>query len=375
MDDLHQIRLVLFFTRRVSLKAWDKTGTVEREVALYRRLQELGIPVDFVTYGDRSDLAYAERLPGIRVLCNKWKLPTRLYTYLVPWIHWRSMRQATIFKTNQTDGAEAAILAKRLWGKKMIVRCGYMWSLFFKAAGTFSYDADTLVRRERNAFVHADRAVVTTALMRDYAVEHYGLPPAKVQIIPNYVLTDLFVPLGERRPVGRRIVYMGRLAPEKNLLGLLEAMRGLDVELTLIGDGPQRQLLSERAANNGLRVRFLPSQPHAELPKFLNRADIFILPSLTEGHPKALLEAMACGLPVVGADVPGIRELICHGETGYLCDTSPAGIRAAIQTVLGDATLSARLGRNARGFVVENFSLDKILDLEVNLLRSLAADG
>ncbi len=84
---------------------------------------------------------------------------------------------------------------------------------------------------------------------------------------------------------------------------------------------------------------------------------------------------MACGLPVVGADVPGIRELIRHGETGYLCDTSPTGIRAAIQTVLGDATLSARLGRDAREFVVENFSFDKIWDLEMNLLRSLAADG
>jgi glycosyltransferase involved in cell wall biosynthesis len=372
MTDLH---LVLFFTRGVSLKTWDKTGTLEREVALYRRLQERGVQVSFVTYGGASDLAYVEQLPGIRVLCNQWELPIRLYTYLIPWLHWRTMWKATILKTNQTEGAEVALLAKRLWGKKMIARCGYMWSLFFKTAGTFSYDAEALVRRERDTFIHADQAVVTTTLMRDYVIKHYGLPLTRVQVIPNYVLTDLFVPRRESRPAGRRLVYMGRLSEEKNLLGLLEAMRGLNAELALIGSGPQRLLLANKASSDGLRVHFWDSQPHAELPRFLNQANAFILPSFSEGHPKALLEAMACGLPVIGADVPGIRELIRHGETGYLCDTSPAGIRAAIQTVLGDVSLSARLGHNAREFVTKNFSLDKILDLEITLLRSLAAGG
>jgi len=375
MNDTGQINLVLFFTRGLALKTWDEMGTFEREVALYRHLQARGVQVAFVTYGDASDLAYAQRLPGIRILCNRWRLSARLYSRLVPWLHWRSLRQANILKTNQTEGAEVALLVKRLWRKKLIARCGYMWSLFFKAAGTFSYDAEALVRRERNAFVNADQAVVTTALMRDYVVEHYGLPSARVQIIPNYVLTDLFAPCGKRRPTGRHLVYVGRLSPEKNLLGLLEAMRGLDAELTLIGDGSQRPLLAKKASDDGLCVHFWNNQPHGELPKFLNQADAFVLPSFSEGHPKALLEAMACGLPVIGADVSGIRELIRHGETGYLCDTSPAGIQAAIRTVLGDAALSARLGHNAREFVVENFSLDKILDLEMDLLSSLASDG
>jgi glycosyltransferase involved in cell wall biosynthesis len=141
----------------------------------------------------------------------------------------------------------------------------------------------------------------------------------------------------------------------------------------VIGDGPLRQALAEKATRDGVHVRFLPSQPHGKLPHFLKQADLFVLPSYWEGHPKALLEAMACGLPVVGADVPGIGEVIRHGETGYLCDTSPAGIRAALQDVMADAALRARLGQNARQFVVENFSLDRVLDLELNLLHSLVA--
>jgi glycosyltransferase involved in cell wall biosynthesis len=80
---------------------------------------------------------------------------------------------------------------------------------------------------------------------------------------------------------------------------------------------------------------------------------------------------MACGLPVIGADSPGIRELICHGETGWLCGTDSASIRTAIQLLLADAALRQRLGRNARRFVEENFTLDRIVEMELALLREV----
>lgn len=368
-------RLVLFFTRGVSLKTWDEIGMFEREVALYRRLQEHGVQVSFVTYGDASDLGYADRLPGIRILCNRWGLSPERYERLLPFLHWRHLLTARVYKTNQTEGAEVALLAKRLFRKKMIARAGFMWSVFLKNAGTFSYDAESLIRREREAFTRADWVVVTTALMKEYAVENYGLPSAKVQVIPNYVLTDLFAPSRESLQSRRRIIYVGRFSQEKNLLGLLEAIGGLDVELIMIGDGLQRQQLEERATGYGMNVRFLGNRPHYELPKFLNRADLFVLLTSCEGHPKALLEAMACGLPVIGADAPGIRELIEHRQTGFLCGPSPDEIRTAILEVLDDDHLKARMGRLAREFVVENFSIDKIVKLELDLLRSLATGG
>jgi glycosyltransferase involved in cell wall biosynthesis len=112
--------------------------------------------------------------------------------------------------------------------------------------------------------------------------------------------------------------------------------------------------------------------PNSELPGYLNRAGLFILPSFYEGHPKALIEAMACGLPVIGADSPGIRELIRHGETGYLCGTEPESIREAIQDLLDSPTLSAQMGHHARQFVIENYSLDRIAELELALLKEAA---
>jgi glycosyltransferase involved in cell wall biosynthesis len=376
MPQLEHLNLVLFFTRGVSLKTWDQTGTFEREVMLYRCLQDQGARIGFVTYGLASDLAYADRLPGIQILCNRWGLPHRLYARLIPWLHWPALKQAIIFKTNQTEGAEIALKAKRIFGKRMITRAGFMWSIYLSQLKTTDQrpaNSQAILQRERVAFSQADKAVVTTDLMKNYIVENYGLPRDKVNIIPNFVLTDTFAPsFRETYPAKPCIIFLGRLSPEKNLLGLLEALSGLNVQLMLIGEGPQRQQLEEKAGSYNLEVCFLGQRSHYELPGLLNQADLFILPSIWEGHPKALLEAMACALPVIGTAVPGIQELIRHGETGYLCGTSPDEMRAAIQQVLSDGELRERMGRQARQFIVGNFSLERIIELEVNLLSSLA---
>jgi glycosyltransferase involved in cell wall biosynthesis len=118
-------------------------------------------------------------------------------------------------------------------------------------------------------------------------------------------------------------------------------------------------------------VRLLGNVQHRQLPGILKSADLFVLPSRYEGHPKTLIEAMACGLPVVGTDVPGIREIIQHGENGYLCGTSPEEIREAIRVILGDSERRVRMGRNAREFVVEHFALDRIVEKELALLEEL----
>jgi glycosyltransferase involved in cell wall biosynthesis len=76
---------------------------------------------------------------------------------------------------------------------------------------------------------------------------------------------------------------------------------------------------------------------------------------------------MSCGLPVIGTDVPGIRELITHRETGYLCGTSAEALQDALGKVLSDARMRDVLGVNARQFVIDNFSLEKIVELELSV--------
>ena len=361
--------LVLFFTRPLSLKAWRDAGILEREVALYSRLQERGVRVTFVTYGDKSELVYQQRLKGIQVLCNRWNLPVRVYAALLPFLHRRYFHRADIYKTNQTSGAGVALWASQVWRKPLIARCGYMWSDLAARSGR-EKEAHRARRIEADVFPRADRVVVTAPAMKTYVVENYGLPRSAINVIPNYVLTDLFSPKG-RKPLSDRICFVGRLDEEKNPLALVEACAGLDVEIVMVGEGPLHYALENRAEELGVRLKLIGMVPHHELPAILRSATLFVLTSPREGHPKALLEAMACGLPVIGVDSPGIRELIEHRKTGILCASSPDEIRFAIQDAITDDELQEQIGPNARQYICENFSLDKIVDMELALLEEI----
>lgn len=375
MNRLGQIKLILFFTKDVSLCTWDQVGMLEREVEIYRRLLPHLGGIAFLTYGGRSELRYAPRLGGIKILCNRWGLPSRSYAKIAPLLHWWHMGRADIYKTNQIEGAEVALLAKRLFGKKVITRCGYSYSyLTEQQRGPNSVEVRRARALEREVFTSADRVVVTTPAMRHAVLLQYSVPEERVKVIPNYVETDLFQPSPDGRSSSRRICFVGRLAEEKNLFALLEAIKGLDVELVIVGNGALGEKLRMEASTKGISVRFLGNVPNRRLPDIINSAALFVLPSLYEGHPKVILEAMACGQPVIGTNVSGIRELICHRKTGYLCGTSSEEMRAAIREVLADADLQKRMGRNAREFAVEHFDLTQVVELELALLQEMVGE-
>ena len=101
------------------------------------------------------------------------------------------------------------------------------------------------------------------------------------------------------------------------------------------------------------------------------RADVFALPSLVEGNPKILLEAMACQKAVIGTNVEGIRELIINKYNGILTDTDHDSIRSGLIELLDDK-LRQKLGKQARKFIIENYDIEKLLEKENRILLKLA---
>ena len=365
------LRLVVFLTPGVSLRTWDSLGMFHRETALYHALAARGVHVSLLSYGDGADRRYQDELPGIDILCNRWGLPPAWYAHLIPVLHGWHLGRASVFKTNQARGGRIALRAARLWRKPLIARAGYMWSDFAaREHGDGSSVRARALEAERELFRHADRVVVTTEEMARGVAERVPEASDRTTVVPNYVDTDLFSPQPDRR-TERHLVFVGRLSPQKNVEALLEAVEPLDVTLSIIGSGELEAALQERFGTMDGRVRWEGNIPNQELPARLNKATLFVLPSHYEGHPKALIEAMACGVPVVGGDSPGIRELIRHGETGWLCGTDAASIRAAVQELLARPDLRTELGRNARRFVEERFALIDVADRELALLQEV----
>jgi len=372
--DFSSVHLVLFFSRNVSLALWDWVGMIEREVALYKRLQKYGIRISFITYGNQADLSYSGLIPGIQILCNRWRLPRRWFEILVPFLFAKALKSCTVIKTNQIDGAEVAIRSARIWKKPCIARCGYMFSyVMSRLYGEESAKARHSLEVERRVFTGASVIVVTTVEMqRDVEKRKLSGTP-RIVVIPNYVCTDQFAPQHVKKDFD--VVFVGRLSKEKNIAALLEVVKQLRLKALIIGTGELKQSLQEAYGTLGGLVQWHDRVPSRELPAQMNRTTLFVLPSLFEGHPKTLIEAMACGLPVIGANSPGIREIIRDGENGLLCGVDVGSIQETVTKLLKDPELQQRLARNARDFVVENFSLNRIVEKELSLLEVYGRPG
>jgi len=139
----------------------------------------------------------------------------------------------------------------------------------------------------------------------------------------------------------------------------------------VVGGGRLKEELISYVKKNNIRANLLGKVSNSELPKVYNRYGVYILPSFCEGMPKTLLEAMACGLAVIGSDIEGINNIIRHEVTGYLCRTDEASILEAIRTVMMDRALQSSLEQAARTYIEETHSLDAILQQEKEIYANI----
>jgi glycosyltransferase involved in cell wall biosynthesis len=155
-----------------------------------------------------------------------------------------------------------------------------------------------------------------------------------------------------RRPGGKGSLFVGRLVPRKGAAVLIEALahlraEGRDPRLDIVGDGPERDSLAARVAARGLggAVRFLGPLDEAGVARAMGRAGIVVVPSLEEGLPAVIMEAMASRLPVVASGVDAIPELVRDGETGLLVPPGdPDRLARAIAHLLDRPELARRMG-------------------------------
>lgn len=365
--------LIVFFTYRVSLATWAERGILEREIQVYRRLLPRVGSVTFLTYG-ADDRRFEPRLGGIGVLPRPPRLRPAVLSLLAPWVYRRQLRAAAVLKTNQASGAWTAVLAKCLHGTPLVVRCGFPWSFNYERESPSALRRLTVRLLERLAVRAADRVVVTSQSVADDLVARHGVDRQRLRIVPNAIDVDRFAPAPRAQREKGLIAFVGRLAPEKRLDVLVVAAASVpNARLLLIGEGPERERLARQAAATGVPLELPGTVSNTEVPDRLARAEIFALPSAYEGQPKALLEAMACGLPVVGSDVAGIREIVAHGESGLL---TPAGdvdaLAGALRALSNDPALRERLGLAGRAAVRRRYALDAVVEQEIAVLAEVA---
>jgi len=209
-----------------------------------------------------------------------------------------------------------------------------------------------------------------------------GIDRRRLRYIPNGVDVDRWRP----DPAGRRgsipvVLCVARFVPRKRHQDLLRAVamlrdRGVRLQLKLIGDGPTLPDMRRLVAKLGLDelVCFTGARDPDQVRDAMHRADVFCLTSRWEGMAGSVMEAMACGLPVVGTQVNGIAELVEHARTGYLVPPErPELLAAAFQRLIMDPGEAATLGTAGRNRICREFSVERMVAAKEELYVGLVA--
>jgi len=187
---------------------------------------------------------------------------------------------------------------------------------------------------------------------------HGGVAPEKLVFIPNFIDASSFTPQYEN---GMYALFVGRLSREKGVVTLFRAMKGLDIPLKIVGDGPIRQELEHYVSEQGLQqIVFEGYQSGEALLNLFRNASFLVLPSeCYENAPMTILEAYGYGKPVIGADIGGIPEMIVDGETGFLFPPGDAEtLRQKIDCLWTQPSLARDMGKRARQRVEEVYNAD-----------------
>ena len=366
------MRVILFFTYGVSLKTWEETGLLQREIKLYQELViKYGLEIQFITYGDSGDRQWEKNLGGIQLLPiyerirrPNSKILSFLQSFYIPWVFRNELRQADIFKTNQIWGGWVAAISKWFFQKPLIVRCGYEFYDFSRRQKRsrlfqyYTYWISWLV------YKNADLINVASDLDKNLVRTVFKIEESLIELRPNWVDTDVFKKLTIKKI--NDVLFVGRLNEQKNIPLLLKSINESEVTLDIVGEGELKNQLNEWLFKKNIKVNFLNRIPNDKMPELYNRYKVYVICSSYEGNPKTLLEAMACGCAVIGTRVSGIKEIINHEVTGILVSEDATELKSEIIRLLSNQSLSKKLGLEARKQILLNNSLKTALSNEIS---------
>lgn len=262
------------------------------------------------------------------------------------------------------------ILCAKLRGRRVIIMpAGNVPAIYKSQSSPFAFLTGWLCTVD---FALADRIIVYGRHM----IKEFGgkIPEHKVVIVgQHHIDLERF---NIRRPLEDRplvVGYVGRMDPEKGVLSLIDAFVQLSktipsAQLLVCGDGKLmtavRQKIQGLATSSGSTIQLAGWISHDDVPLYLNRMKLLVVPSTNEGLPNVILEAMACGTPVLASCVGAIPDLITEGETGFLTtSTSPAQLAQRISDALTNPEALRRVSQNGSSMIQTHFSFGSKVEI------------
>ncbi len=301
-----------------------RDGVANYASSLARHLSKLGNDVTILTF-NTDNVASDERWEGMRVV----RLPCRNLlsgTYTLPKKNEEYSRLSSSLGKFDTIITNTRFFPMTWLGGRLARKTGARWihvehgNRFVKHQNPFVSLVAWLVDQTLGKWVFRS-ANITVGIAPANVAFARRMGAKKTAYIPNAIELERFkkvkTDLRERlgiAPEEKVVVFTGRLIKMKGVHDLIDAMKGVDACLLVVGDGPERPRLETQAKEAGVRAHFLGKQDEHGVIEALSIADVFVNPSYSEGMPTSVLEAAAMGLPIVATDVGGTKEILTKEE-------------------------------------------------------------
>lgn len=223
----------------------------------------------------------------------------------------------------------------------------------------------------KSAMERISHLITVSDAQRDFLVNKWHIPKEKITTISSGVDIKMFSPSNNHNEYVRKkyslpenySIFVGRLEPRKGVDYLIKSMENVEITSMIIGEGPDRIRLEDLAIENGVhhKIMFTGGVSNEDLKSLYARARFFVLPSISEGLPLTILEAMSSGIPVIANNINGISEIVRHKYNGLL--TRPNDVNSlsnAQRTLINDTSLCKEMGINARATVEKNYSWESV---------------
>ncbi|MCX8014730.1 MAG: glycosyltransferase family 4 protein, partial [candidate division WOR-3 bacterium] len=244
------MRVTLFFTYGISLKSWSESGLLDREIQLYKKLIKKGVKVSFITYGDKSDYQYKDKLGEIEIIPfyafvkrPNHSLLRYIQSHFLPFILKDYLKKADVVKTNQMSTTFAPLIAKFLFRKKLIVRCGFELYYFLMQTDVSFLTRIRIYLTEWIFYHFADAIILTSENDRIFVSKKFGIKKEKINIIGNFIECEIYKTDEFAVKKKDTLLFVGRLTRQKNLFNLFDAFKGSSYHLDVIGDGELKSQL------------------------------------------------------------------------------------------------------------------------------------
>jgi glycosyltransferase involved in cell wall biosynthesis len=368
------MRVVYFFTYGYSLKTWYDSGTLLKELELYRYLYtKYKIKTTFITYGNDNDFSYDLDCEGFEVIpiynyiqYHKNSFLRYAYSFMIPfYLNYKLKINCDIIKQNQLMGSWISILFKLLSSKPIIIRTGYDMLTFAIKSKANIFKICLYYLLTTFSLLFANLYTVTSTTDKKF-INKYFKVSKKIHLRPNWV--HINEPLTRNR-IENRILSVGRLENQKNYKSLIKAVCESSFGIDIVGDGSLKESLLEYSSKLGVDLKIINPMQNEDLLVMYTKYKYFVLSSHYEGNPKVVLEAMASGCLAILSNIENHNELLEHGVSGYLFENNKDLIN--ILNKLNDSIGQEKIIENSIERVRKNNSLDSLVRLNLDDFNAL----